>query len=78
MSNVGKIRYLVKYVILSDVDICEIDFILNQCRLIINKLFRHSAEGKFYKGYLSNQSLKLGWELLILNFIQIPGANELK
>ena len=38
---------------------------LNQCWLIISKVQWHPSESKFYTRYLSHQSRKLAWKLLI-------------
>ena len=38
---------------------------LNLCWFIISKVQWHPSESNFYKRYLSHQSLKLAWKLLI-------------
>ena len=49
---------------------------LSQWWLIINKVHWHSHKGNFTR-YLSHQSLKQNWKLLILRFhSNHPGANE--
>ena len=51
---------------------------LNQCWLIISKVQWHSSWVQLYQKYLSHQSLKLAWKLLIkFLFSNVPGPNEL-